>query len=220
MSSKNNLQLIDLTKISGVLMDIDDTMYSYDQPNKVAIKSCYVSMHNSGLIESISLSEFTDLYVKHRLLVTNKLQPQGSCRSRQFAFDGLLRDLNINNAYLLADRYEKIYWRNFYNAMKPSLDVHNFLVAVKKGGLLTCAVTDMQATFQIAKLKKIKFERYIDFLATSEEAGAEKPNKAIFQLALKKMQLTKKKVVMIGDNFKKDIKGAESFGIQAIYFKA
>ena len=70
------------------------------------------------------------------------------------------------------------------------------------------------------RLKKIKFERYIDFLATSEEAGAEKPNKAIFQLALKKMQLTKKKVVMIGDNFKKDIKGAESFGIQAIYFKA
>jgi len=220
MSLKNNLQSIDLTKISGVLIDIDDTMYGYDRPNQTAIKSCYEAMQNSSLIDSISLKEFSDLYVKHRLLVTKKLQPQGSCRSRQLAFDGLLRDLHIRNAYILAERYEKLYWRNFYKEMKPSLEVRNFLAAAKKIDLVTCAVTDMQATFQVAKLKKIKFDRYIDFLATSEEAGAEKPNKAIFQLALKKMQLTKKKVVMIGDNYKKDIKGAESFGIQAIHFKA
>lgn len=34
------------------------------------------------------------------------------------------------------------------------------------------------------------------------------------------MKLNKDQVVMIGDSIIKDIKGAESFGIQAIYFKA
>ena len=104
--------------------------------------------------------------------------------------------------------------------MKVSQEMKAFLIKVKTLGLVTCAVTDMQANFQIAKLKKIKLDRYIDFLATSEEAGSEKPSPAIFQLALKKMGLSKKKVVMIGDSKKKDLNGAESFGIKGIYFKA
>ena len=78
----------------------------------------------------------------------------------------------------------------------------------------------MQATFQVEKLKKLNLSKYIDFLVTSEEAGAEKPDKKIFNLALQKMKLSKSKVIMIGDNIKKDIKGAESIGIKAIYYQA
>ena len=220
MSLKNNLQSIDLTKILGVLIDIDDTMYSYDLPNKAAIKSCLLSMRALRLIQPISLENFTKLYVKHRSIVTKRLHPQGSCRSRQFAFDGLLRELKAPKAYLHAERYEKLYWHNFYKEMKVSKDVKIFLRNAKKLGLITCAVTDMQANFQIAKLKKMKLDVHIDYLVTSEEAGAEKPNPAIFKLALKKMSLSKKMVVMIGDSKIKDINGAESFGIKAIYFKA
>jgi len=220
MSSKNNLQSIDVGKISGILVDIDDTMYSYERPNKIAITSCFLSMKSLNLIHSISLKCFTALYVKHRLIITKKLHSQGACRSRQFAFDGLLRELKVPNSYLHAERYERIYWQNFLNEMKVSQELKAFLIKVKKLGLVTCAVTDMQANFQIAKLKKIKLDRYIDYLATSEEAGSEKPSPAIFQLALKKMGLNKKKVVMIGDSKKKDLNGAESFGIKGIYFKA
>ena len=217
---ENNLHSLDLKKISGVLIDIDDTMYSYDLPNKVAIKSCLKSMRASRLIQSISLVNFTKLYVKHRSIVTKQLYPQGSCRSRQFAFDGLLRELKVLNAYSHAERYERIYWKNFLKEMKVSPEIKDFLIKVKKLGLTTCAVTDMQANFQIAKLKKLQLDQYIDYLVTSEEVGLEKPHPAIFQLALKKMGLTKKKVVMIGDSNQKDIKGAASCGIQGIYFKA
>ena len=104
--------------------------------------------------------------------------------------------------------------------MKVSFEMKNFLIDVKKHGLITCAVTDMQATFQVENLRKLKLSKYIDFLATSEEAGAEKPNKRIFNLALQKMQLNKSKVIMIGDSIKKDIKGAESIGIKAIHYQA
>ena len=220
MSSKNNLQSIDLGKISGVMVDIDDTMYSYEQPNKIAIQSCFLSMKSLKLVESISFKSYTELYIKHRLIITRKLDSQGACRSRQFAFDGLLRELKVPNSYLHAERYERIYWQNFLNEMKVSHELKAFLIKAKKLGLVTCAVTDMQANFQIAKLKKIKLDRYIDYLATSEEAGSEKPSPAIFKLALQKMGLSKQKVVMIGDNKKKDLKGAESFGIKGIYFKA
>ena len=202
------------------MVDIDDTLYSYKIPNDEGIKACYESLKSSRLIHSVSHDEFKHLYVQNRLLVTKKLHPQGACRSRQFAFDSLLNDLKIPKAYIHALKYEKIYWQSFLQAMKASFEMKNFLIDVKKQGLITCAVTDMQASFQVAKLKKLNVSRYIDFLATSEEAGAEKPNKKIFFLALQKMQLNKSKVIMIGDSIKKDIKGAESVGIQAIHYKA
>jgi len=220
MSSKIKLNLIDLTSISGVMVDIDGTLYSYKLPNEEAIKACYKSLKSSNLIHSISLKDFRDLYIKNRLLITKKLYPQGVCRSRQLAFDSLFNDLKIPLAYIHALKYEKIYWQSFLKAMKVSFEMKNFLIDVKKHGLITCAVTDMQATFQVEKLRKLKLSKYIDFLATSEEAGAEKPNKRIFNLALQKMQLSKSKVIMIGDSIKKDIKGAESIGIKAIHYQA
>lgn len=220
MSSKIKLDSIDLTSISGVMVDIDDTLYRYKTPNEKAIKSCYKSIQSSNLINLISLNEFRNLYVKNRLLITEKLHPQGVCRSRQLAFDSLFNSFNVPQAYKHAKRYEEIYWQSFYREMKVSFEIKNFLVNVKKLGLTTCAVTDMQTSFQVEKLKKLNLSKYIDFLATSEEAGAEKPNKKIFNLALQKMQLSKSKVIMIGDSINKDIKGAESFGIKAIHYQA
>lgn len=220
MSLKNKLKSIDLTSIEGVMIDIDDTLYRYEKPNEKAIKACYRTIKSSNLIKSISLDKFRDLYINYRLAITKKLSPQGVCRSRQLAFDNLFNDFQIPQAYKLALKYEKIYWQSFYKEMKVSVEMKNFLVDVKKHGLITCAVTDMQATFQVEKLRRLKLSKYVDFLATSEEAGAEKPNKKIFSLALQKMQLSKSKVIMIGDSINKDIKGAESFGIKAVHYQA
>ena len=220
MSIKINLNKFDLSSISGLMIDIDDTLYSYSKPNDFAIKTCFEHLKKANLIQSIKLKEFKTLYVKKRKLITKMLNPQGVCRSRQFAFDSLFRDLDISQAYLKANKYEKIYWDAFLQVMEASKEMSDFIKKAKKHGLIICAVTDMQASFQIAKLKKLGLSRYFDYLASSEEAGAEKPNHKIFKLALEKMQLTKSQVVMIGDNKIKDIQGAKSFGIKTIHFKA
>lgn len=220
MSTKINLNKFDLSSISGLMIDIDDTLYSYSKPNDFAIKTCFEHLKKANLIQSIKSKEFKVLYVKKRKLVTKKLSPQGVCRSRQFAFDSLFRDLGIPQAHLIANKFEKIYWNAFLQAMEVSKEMNDFIKKSKKHGLIICAVTDMQASFQIAKLKKLGLSRYFDYLASSEEAGAEKPNHKIYELALEKMQLSKDQVVMIGDSKIKDIQGAKSFGIKAIHFKA
>jgi len=214
------LQSIDFSAISGIMIDIDDTLYGYSECNFSAIKACYESIVSNNLIKNIKFDEFKDLYVLNRSKITKQLHPQGSCRSRLFAFDRLFCELDIPHPHLMAKKYEDLYWNTFLEKMKVSKEMSTFIKKAKNHGLIICAVTDMQASFQIAKLKKLELSEQIDFLATSEEAGAEKPNKKIFRLALKKMKLNKDQVVMIGDSILKDIKGAESFGIKAIYFKA
>ena len=53
---------------------------------------------------------------------------------------------------------------------------------------------------------------------TSEEAGKEKPDKKMFTLAMEKLNLFPEQIIMIGDSFQKDVKGAEAVGIHSILY--
>ena len=77
----------------------------------------------------------------------------------------------------------------------------------------------MQYLFQSMKLEKMNTLGLINFLATSEEAGREKPHIEIFNLALSKMKLKANDVIMIGDSYKKDILGARNAGIESVHLQ-
>ena len=68
------------------------------------------------------------------------------------------------------------------------------------------------------KIKKLKLNNYCNKIVTSEEAGKEKPHPYIFIKALQKLDKNPHEVCMIGDNFKKDIIGANNLGIDSIWF--
>ena len=72
MSSKVKLNSIDLKSISGVMVDIDDTLYSYKIPNDEGIKACYESLKSSPLSWIV---EFIKTPSKKILLVSSTRSP-------------------------------------------------------------------------------------------------------------------------------------------------
>lgn len=61
------------------------------------------------------------------------------------------------------------------------------------------------------------FEQWI----VSEVVGEQKPARSMFQTAMEKMRLTKAdkpRIVMVGNNLKKDVAGANHFGLTSIWF--
>ncbi len=52
---------------------------------------------------------------------------------------------------------------------------------------------------------------------TSEDAGAYKPRKELFELALKKTGLAPEEVIHIGDSISSDVKGASALGIHTLW---
>ena len=60
---------------------------------------------------------------------------------------------------------------------------------------------------------------YVDIMVTSEEAGREKPSEAVFELIIKKSGVLPWELLMIGDSYEKDIKGAENVGMNAMLFE-
>lgn len=71
---------------------------------------------------------------------------------------------------------------------------------------------------QYKKLKSSDTDKYFDSICLSEDAGANKPNKAYFDYAFKTTGANPQSTIMIGDNFNTDILGARNAGIDQVYF--
>ncbi|RZL32629.1 MAG: HAD family hydrolase, partial [Pedobacter sp.] len=59
---------------------------------------------------------------------------------------------------------------------------------------------------------------YFKNVIISEDVGVNKPDSKIFEHALTKASATKAESVMIGDSLEADIRGAQAYGIKAIFF--
>ncbi|HEY5510880.1 MAG TPA: YjjG family noncanonical pyrimidine nucleotidase [Prolixibacteraceae bacterium] len=71
---------------------------------------------------------------------------------------------------------------------------------------------------QVEKLDQSGLRKYFDKIIISEEVGAQKPHRMIFEHAVKSMNAPKKKSLMIGDSWEADIVGAKLFGMDQVYY--
>ena len=78
-------------------------------------------------------------------------------------------------------------------------------------GLLTNASIDM-----IAVNCELGLQPYLDFVVTSQEAGAEKPKPPIFLAALERAGVHASKAIHVGDQYKLDVEGARGVGIKPV----
>lgn len=63
---------------------------------------------------------------------------------------------------------------------------------------------------------ELGLQPFLDFIVTSEEAGVEKPDPAIFRLALDKAGVKADEAVHVGDQYEIDIAGARATGIKPV----
>jgi ribulose-5-phosphate 4-epimerase/fuculose-1-phosphate aldolase len=118
----------------------------------------------------------------------------------------------------MLDTINDIYWNTFYDNMNCFDGVKEFIQWNKLQGIKIGILTDYETEFQIIKLKKLGLLQYIDVVVTSEEVGKEKPSIQMFQTIIHKLGMLPENVIMIGDNFEKDITGAIDFNIFSYWF--
>jgi putative hydrolase of the HAD superfamily len=70
----------------------------------------------------------------------------------------------------------------------------------------------------LTKMEVSGLNPYFSNVIISEDVGINKPDKAIFEYALDKARALKHESIMIGDSIEADIRGAQGFGMKAIYF--
>ncbi len=197
-------------KYKGILLDIDNTLYDYDNSHKIALNRVVTFLKEKF---SLSEEEIDIGYSKARSLVQIELGHTAASHNRLLYFQKMLELLEVNPLIYGLIVYD-LYWDTFLASMKPFNGIYEFLEKYKNR---ICLVTDLTAHIQHRKIKELKLDAYSSLMVTSEEAGREKPHPYMFMAALKKMNLNADEVCMIGDSFNKDIVGASNLGIDAIW---
>ncbi len=209
---KQIFENIELKDLKGILIDLDDTLYPYP-PNHhrsmdVCIKKCERDYN-------ITREQFDTCFKSVREKIHIELFGQAASHSRLLYFQRFSEKYFGHTLPAFALEMEELYWSEFLSGMEFYPGAEDFLKRVKMAGIKSCIVTDLTAQIQFRKWQKLDLGRYIDFMVNSEEAGIEKPDACIFELALSKLGLKTGEVAMVGDNEEKDIKGAEAMGIKA-----
>ncbi|MDD9897475.1 MAG: HAD family hydrolase [Candidatus Melainabacteria bacterium] len=204
---------VDLTGIKGVLLDLDNCLYAYDACHAAALEACIKLLEEK--FSETSREELLAAYDKSRKTCHQELDGTASSHSRLLYFSGVVEDISSRTDAALTLELEELYWSTYMDTMELDSKALDFLKQCQAQSIPICLVTDLTLQTQLRKVVKLGISDYIQFITSSEEAGLEKPAAKIFELALSKLGLKTDEVIMIGDNPKKDIAGAQALNIKA-----
>ncbi len=186
--------------IKGILIDLDNTLYDYDTAHHISMLEVVNFASNF-----FSKDSFISNFKKARMYINNSLKGTASSHNRILYFQKTIEYLDYKDI-MIAKKFYDLYWNTFLLNMQLYDGVIDFFKSLS--GKKICILTDLTAYIQYKKIEKLGITEYISELVTSEEAGIEKPDKKMFDIALYKLNLNSDEVVMIGDSYEKDITGA------------
>ena len=200
--------------IDGVIFDVDGTIYSYIENHKRALKYlCDFTEKNLNVSEG----DFLKAYFESREIIKKRLSNGGALHSRALFFQTALELLGKNPFCYMLKMYD-IYWNEFLSKMKPFDGIVEFICKLKSCGKKIALCTDMTSHIQYRKIERLGLSHFVDFMVSSEETGLEKPSPAMFNLALKKLNVEADRAAYFGDSPDRDIKGATDVGIKPFWF--
>ncbi|HMT00717.1 MAG TPA: HAD family hydrolase [Candidatus Absconditabacterales bacterium] len=206
----------EIKKLKGILTDLDETLYSYNPANKAGYKALFSHIEQTENKKTIEIEHALE---EAKNIVKRNCEHQGASHSRLLYIQYMVEKLLGKTDTKKIIERNKIYDTAYLEAMTPFPGMIDFLTQAKKNGLKICIITDLTAEIQFKKIIRLGLEDIIDFIVTSEEAGAEKPATKNFEMGLKKCGLEKSEVCMLGDSTTTDIPGAQAAGIKKIFHK-
>lgn len=200
--------------LRAVLFDLDDTLFDHAGCARCALRAVH------GASEALSRTPFDAFERAHaRILETLHLDVlagrRGIDEAREERFLRLLAEAGGDRAQA---RETAARYREHYVAERRALAGAAALLEAVRARLAVGIVTNNLRDEQEEKLRACGLDRYVDVLVVSEEAGVAKPDPAIFQVALDRLDCAAADAVMVGDSWPADILGARAAGVPALWF--
>ncbi|MBQ9632552.1 MAG: HAD-IA family hydrolase [Lachnospiraceae bacterium] len=200
--------------IKAAIFDLDHTLYNFMDCHEVATDAVYNYVNAHFGLDRKSYEEkvaWAMRRTEEKIGVLN-----ASTHSRTLRYQTLLEDIGasaLEHAYPMC----QLYWNTFYERMVLPPVVKQVLCALKAKDIRILIATDMTCDVQMEKIRVLGIAPYIDFLVTSEEAGAEKPDERILDLCVHKAGVGREECVFVGDHPRKDVTGSMDYGMQAVW---
>jgi len=204
-------------KYKHIFFDLDHTLWDYDANAAASLTELAVHFQLDRL-PSFSVEQFIntffevnfelwDLYNEHviqRKDIRERRFPM-IFRRMGYQFSDVPKTLEEDYVSLCPTKP---------NTFPNALEVLDYLKDKYKMHIITNGFNGIQET----KLKSAGIRSHFDVIVTSESANQRKPSPDIFHLALEWAEARVEESMMIGDNLNSDIKGAQSVGMDHVWF--
>ncbi|MDR2873319.1 MAG: TIGR02253 family HAD-type hydrolase [Methanobrevibacter sp.] len=188
-----------------VFFDIDDTLLDTSTFAESARKSAIQLMVDNGLPIS-----FDEAYTLLKEIIGQK----GSNYDKHF--DVLTKKVLGKEDPMLIALGMITYHNVKFALLRPFSKTTEILIYLKSKGYRLAVISNGLTIKQCEKLVRLNLHNFFDEIITSEEVGFEKPNKYIFEEALKRMNCTAENSIMIGNKFETDCIGATNVKMPSI----
>jgi putative hydrolase of the HAD superfamily len=193
-----------MNNIKAILFDLDNTILDR------------TSTFNN-FTKSFLKTYFDHFEMKQEIFDRIIYLDQDGYKDKQELFSELLEELPWKLKPLkteLLDFYSTEYVKNAV-LMENAREMVQHLRKKYKTGLITNGKT----VIQYGKIDQLEIRNDFDLIIVSEEAGIKKPDPKIFELALRKLELSPEQCIFIGDHPVNDIEGAAKIGMKTIWMK-
>ena len=202
--------------LSAVLFDLDDTLFDHRGCARDALQAVQAG---HACFREMAFAELERTHARfleelHREVMIGRVPLEAAREERfrrLFAAAGLTAGDGL--ARIAAVTYRERY-TGARRAVAGAAEVLRLVRARARVGIVSNNLLEEQRD----KLRVCGLDGFVDELVVSEEAGAAKPDPAIFALALQRLGCAAGEAVMVGDSWPADIAGARASGIRAIWF--
>lgn len=205
------------TMIKHIFFDLDHTIWDFDRNAQETLHELYTNyeLQKLGLT---SAEDFITTYTENNHLLWAQYHVGSISKEtlRSERFKKTFIQLGISPE-LIPQQFEEDYVNltpTRTNLFEGSEKVLAYLQ--KKYTLHIISNGFKEST--LTKMDRSGLNPYFKNVIISEDVGVNKPDKAIFEYALGKAGAEKHESIMIGDSVEADIRGAQEYGIKAIYF--
>ena len=200
--------------IRAVLFDLDDTLFDHRHASRQALEAVRECHPTVASVDASDLDRCHAgiLEVLHLRVLAKEMTLDDA---RQERFRRLFESVGISPGDLedgLLARRAAVAYRTRYMQSWREVCGATALLRALRPQVRIGIVSNNLAREQHDKLRFCGFDRYLDAIVISEEAGVAKPDPAIFR------QAQAAETMMIGDAWATDIAGARAAGVRAIWF--
>ena len=194
------------------MFDLDNTLIDFSIASKKALEQTCIDNH----------IEFNDdFYAAYKKINTNYWQQfeagtTTAMQIRKYRFSDTFRELNITG--LDGFTFNAEYLQHVVNYTTVYDGVINLLEKCKHQYTLSI-VTNGLKEVQRKRLDLLNMTKYFDSIIVSDEIGHTKPSKEYFDIAVNSVNnnIAKEEILVVGDNLKSDILGANNYGLQSCW---
>ncbi len=188
-----------------VFFDVDDTLLDTSTFAQTARKAAIELMVDNGLP-----LDKDEAYGVLKTIIREK----GSNYGKHF---NILTEVVLGHEDPMLVALGMITYHNVKMALlRPFAETINALIYLKSQGYRLAVISNGITIKQWEKLVRLNIYSFFDEVITSEEVGKKKPDKLIYDVALRKMKGDPEKSIMVGNKFKEDALGAVNAGMSAI----